>query len=123
VTVDLADSGTSGDGRLRCRRIRPGWLRPYQGTAQIAAEISFKGVRETWRGGERRNLRATESLRRQGCATKRSFGHCFSHLRTKEVRAFHGQLCAKMTSVFLVTLPLSQPFLVRPLARQPGWRR
>ena len=39
-----------------------------------------------------------------GVRYKRSFGHCFSHIWTKEVRALYGQRCAKMTSVFLERL-------------------
>ncbi len=39
---------------------------------------------------------------------KRPFVHCFSHIRTKEVRAFYGQLCAKMTCVFVDHIDLTQ---------------
>src|SRR5262249_4147299 len=53
-------------------------------------------------------------LRREGWATKTSFGNSSAHIRTKEVSAFHGRIRAKLTLVFLARVrPLDAPLLLR----------
>ena len=53
---------------------------------------------------------------RNGTREEKVIWSFFVHIRTKKVRAFCSQLCAKMTNVFVVTMSMPQSLLIKPLA-------